>query len=48
MKKFTKNIGMLLLVVWIIAYGLIAIIPALGGLGFVLQQPSPSPLESSS
>jgi hypothetical protein len=36
MKRFTKNIGMLLLAIWLIAYGLIALIPALSGLGLVL------------
>jgi hypothetical protein len=36
MKKLTKNIGMLLLAVWLIAYGLVALIPALSGLGLVL------------
>jgi hypothetical protein len=34
--KITKNIGMLLLAVFLIAYGLIALIPALNGLGLVL------------
>jgi len=36
MKRLTKNIGMLLLAIWLIAYGLIALIPALSGLGLVL------------
>jgi hypothetical protein len=36
MKKLTKNIGMLLLAIWLIAYGLVALIPALSGLGLVL------------
>lgn len=36
MKRFTKNIGMFLLAIWLIAYGLIALIPALSGLGLVL------------
>ena len=36
MKKLTKNIGMLLLAIWLIAYGLVALIPALSGLGMVL------------
>jgi len=39
MKRFTKNIGMLLLAIWLIIYGLVALIPALGainGIGLVL------------
>jgi hypothetical protein len=36
MKKLTKNIGMLLLAIWLIAYGLVALVPALNGLGLVL------------
>jgi len=36
MKRFTKNIGMLLLAIWLIAWGLTALIPALSGLGIVL------------
>jgi hypothetical protein len=36
MKKLTKNIGMLLLAIWLIAYGLVALVPALSGLGLVL------------
>lgn len=36
MKKLTKNIGMLLLAIWLIAYGLVVLIPALSGLGLVL------------
>ena len=36
MKKITKNIGMLLLAIFLIAYGLIALIPALNGLGVVM------------
>jgi hypothetical protein len=36
MKIFTKNIGMLLLGIWLIAWGLVALIPALSGLGPVL------------
>jgi hypothetical protein len=36
MKKLTKNIGMLLLAIWLIAYGLVALIPALSGLGLIL------------
>ncbi len=34
--KFTKNIGMLLLAVFLIAWGLFTLIPALSGLGLVL------------
>jgi hypothetical protein len=36
MKRITKNIGMLLLAIFLIAYGLVALIPALSGLGMVL------------
>jgi len=36
MKRFTKNIGMLLLAIWLVLWGLTALIPALGGLGPVL------------
>jgi hypothetical protein len=36
MNRFTKNIGMLLLAIWLIVSGLAAFIPALGGLGVVL------------
>ncbi len=36
MRKFTRNIGMLLLAIWLIAWGLMALIPALNGLGLVL------------
>lgn len=36
MRRFTKNIGMLLLAIWLIAWGLITLIPALSGLGMVL------------
>ncbi len=32
---FTKNIGLLLLGIWLILTGLAAFIPALGGLGIV-------------
>jgi len=32
MKRFSKNIGMLLLAIWLIAWGLVALIPALNGL----------------
>ncbi len=34
--KFTKNIGMILLAVFLIAWGLFALIPALGGLSLIL------------
>ena len=34
--KFTRNIGMLLLAIWLILTGLAAFIPALAGLGVVL------------
>ena len=34
--NFTKNIGMLLLGIWLILTGLAAFIPALGGLGVIL------------
>lgn len=36
MKRFTKNIGMLLLAIWLIAWGLITLIPAFSGLSLVL------------
>jgi hypothetical protein len=36
MKRFTKNIGMLLLAIWLIVWGLVTLIPALSGLGLVL------------
>ena len=36
MRKFTRNIGMLLLAIFLIAWGLTALIPALSGLGPVL------------
>jgi hypothetical protein len=36
MKRFKKNIGMLLLAIFLIAYGLFALIPALSGLSLVL------------
>ncbi len=36
MNRFTKNIGMLLLAIWLIAWGLFALIPALGGLTVIL------------
>jgi hypothetical protein len=34
--KITKSIGMLLLAIFLIAYGLFALIPALSGLSIVL------------
>ena len=34
--NITKNLGMLLLAIWLIAYGLVALVPALSGLGIVL------------
>jgi hypothetical protein len=34
--KITRNIGMLLLSIWLIAWGLSALVPALGGLGVIL------------
>jgi hypothetical protein len=34
--KFTRNIGMLLLAIWLILYGLATFIPALSGLGVVM------------
>jgi len=36
MRRFTKNIGMLLLAIWLIAWGLVTLIPALSGLVLVL------------
>jgi hypothetical protein len=36
MKRFRKNIGMLLLAIWLIAWGLVSLIPALSGLSLVL------------
>jgi hypothetical protein len=36
MRRFTKHIGMLLLAIWLIAWGLAALIPALSGLGLGL------------
>ena len=35
--KFTQNIGMLLLAIWLILTGLIAFVPAISGLGIVLS-----------
>lgn len=37
MKNFNHNIGMLLLAIWLILWGLVALIPGLGGLGVVLD-----------
>jgi hypothetical protein len=34
--KFTRNIGMLLLAIFLIAWGLFALIPALSGLSIIL------------
>ncbi len=34
--KFTRNIGMLFLAIWLILTGLAAFVPAIGGLGVVL------------
>jgi len=34
--KITRNVGMLLLAIWLIVSGLAAFIPALGGLGVIL------------
>ncbi len=34
--RLTKNLGMLLLAIWLIAWGLMALIPALGGLSLIL------------
>ena len=34
--KITRNIGMLLLAIWLIAWGLSALVPAFGGLGVIL------------
>jgi len=36
MKRFKKNIGLLLLAIWLIVWGLVALIPALSGLDPVL------------
>ncbi len=36
MKKFNRNIGMILLAIWLILWGLISLVPALSGLGVVL------------
>jgi len=34
--RLTKNLGMLLLAIWLIAWGLIALIPTLSGLSLIL------------
>ena len=34
--RLTRNLGMLLLAIWLIAWGLMALIPALNGLGPIL------------
>ncbi len=34
--RLTKNLGMLLLGIWLVAWGLIALIPTLSGLGLIL------------
>ena len=34
--KFTRNIGMLLLSIWLILTGLAAFVPALGGMGMLM------------
>ena len=36
MKKFAKKIGMLLLAVWLVVWGLVALVPAISGLDLVL------------
>ena len=35
--NFTKNIGMLLLAIWLILMGLAAFVPAIGGMGMILS-----------
>ena len=35
--KITKNIGFLLLAIWLILYGLTAFVPIIAGLGVVLS-----------
>ncbi len=34
--KITRNIGMLLLAIWLILYGLAAFVPVLSGLGIIM------------
>jgi hypothetical protein len=36
MKRFNRNIGMVLLAVWLILWGLVSLVPALSGLSIVL------------
>ncbi|MFA5837774.1 MAG: hypothetical protein WC837_12550 [Bellilinea sp.] len=36
MKRFTRSIGMVLLAIWLIIWGLVGLIPALSGLGVIL------------
>lgn len=36
MEKLTQNIGILLLAIWLIAWGLVSLIPSLSGLGSIL------------
>jgi hypothetical protein len=36
MRRFKKNLGMLFLAIWLIAWGLVELIPALSGLGLAL------------
>jgi hypothetical protein len=36
MKRFSRNIGMLLLAIFLIAWGLVTLIPGLGGFSIVL------------
>jgi hypothetical protein len=36
MRRVTRNVGMLLLAIWLIIWGLTALVPALSGLGVVL------------
>jgi hypothetical protein len=36
MEKITKNLGMLLLAIWLVAWGLITLIPGLNGLELIL------------
>lgn len=36
MKRVTKNLGMLLLAIWLILWGLSALIPSLSGVGVIL------------
>lgn len=36
MRRITSNLGMLLLAIWLILWGLAALVPALSGVGVVL------------